>query len=66
MSKYLEKVYVPQWYSEHSEEWHSYTKKSGNALHKTYNQAYKKVWNGGRVITYSLVEDNIEYIEATK
>ena len=59
----MDKAYVAQVFSEYSESWISMTTKSGNALHKTYGQAKAKAkrGKGGRVITYSLVEENVEY-----
>ena len=59
----MEKAYIAQVYSEYSKSWYNLTTKSGNALHKTYGQAKAKAKRGksGRVITYNLVEDSVEY-----
>lgn len=58
------KVYVAQWRNSYSHEWCNHTTKAGNALHKTYSQAKKKAeTSGGRVITYSLVEEDVEYFD---
>ena len=59
----IEKVYIAQHKSKATGEWLNYKTKSGNALHKSYGQAYRKARDGGRVITYNLVEEGVEYFE---
>ena len=60
----MNKVYVAQWRSRYDNEWYNHTTKAGNALHKSYAQAAGKITNsGGRVITYSLVEEDVEYFD---